>query len=173
MEVSSSFGKIKKFSGRPCTISLKEFKATFLTVVYELEFKYDANYTEAFAFKQLARYVHYEALDVYEQHSARILGVTQIPNPAYAIAIATASQATLQATITHHRTVPNNPDPIPTLVNLSLQQLIATTANIPPTIDAPAFANPMGEFFKILELEFLVKSSEKKFAARHLLLVGG
>ncbi len=40
------------------------------------EFKYGANYTEAFIFKQLARYVHYEALDVYEQHSARILGVT-------------------------------------------------------------------------------------------------
>jgi hypothetical protein len=62
---------------------------------FELELKYGVNYTEAFAFKQLARYVHYEALDVYEQHSARILGVTQAPNPAYAIAIATASQAAL------------------------------------------------------------------------------
>jgi hypothetical protein len=95
MEVSNSFGIIEKFSGRPGTISLREFKATFSIVVSELELKYGANYTEAFAFKQLARYVHYEALDVYEQHSARILGVTQIPNPAYAIAIATASQAAL------------------------------------------------------------------------------
>jgi hypothetical protein len=43
----------------------------------------------------LARYVHYEALDVYEQHSPRILGVTQIPNPAYAMTIATTFQATL------------------------------------------------------------------------------
>jgi hypothetical protein len=119
MEVSSSSGRIEKFSGRPGTISLKEFKATFSTVVCELELKYGANYTEAFAFKQLARYVHYEALDVYEQHSARILNVTQIPNPAYAIAIATASQAALQATIAHHGTVPNNPDPVPTSVNLS------------------------------------------------------
>jgi hypothetical protein len=93
MEVSSSSGRIDKFSRRPGTISLREFKATFLIVVCELELKYGANYTEAFAFKQLARYVHYEALDVYEQHSARILGVTQVPNPAYAIAIATASQA--------------------------------------------------------------------------------
>ncbi len=76
MEVSSSSGRIEKFSGRPGTISLREFKATFSTVVCELELKYGANYTEAFAFKQLARYVHYEALDVYEQHSARILGVT-------------------------------------------------------------------------------------------------
>jgi len=25
----------------------------------------------------------------------------------------------------------------------------------------PAFANPVGEFFRVLELEFLVKSSEK------------
>ncbi len=61
MEVSSSSGRIEKFSGRPSTISLREFKATFSTVVCELELKYGTNYTEAFAFKQLARYVHYEA----------------------------------------------------------------------------------------------------------------
>jgi hypothetical protein len=77
----------------------------FSTMVCELELKYGANYTEAFAFKQLARYVHYEALDVNEQHSERILGVTQAPNPAYAIAITTASQAALQAAIAHHGTV--------------------------------------------------------------------
>jgi hypothetical protein len=35
-------------------------------MVYELELKYGANYTEAFGIKQLARYVHYEALDVYK-----------------------------------------------------------------------------------------------------------
>ncbi len=86
MEVSSSSGRIEKFNRRLSTISLREFKATFSTVVCELELKYGANYTEAFAFKQLARYVHYEALDVYEQHFARILGVTQAPNLAYAIA---------------------------------------------------------------------------------------
>ncbi len=56
MEVSSSSGRIEKFSGRPGTISLREFKATFSTVVCELELKYGANYTEAFVFKQLARY---------------------------------------------------------------------------------------------------------------------
>jgi len=116
-------------------------------VVCELELKYGANYTEAFAFKQLARYVHYEALGVYEQHSARILGVTQVSNPAYAIAIATTSQAELQVAIAHHRTVPNNPDPIPTSINLSPQQLIVATANIPPTTDAPTFVDPVGEFF--------------------------
>jgi hypothetical protein len=101
MEVSNSFGRIKKFSERPCTISLREFKATFSTVVCELEFKYNVNYTKVFALKQMAHYVHYEALDVYEQHSLRILGVTQIFNPAYATAIATASQAALQAAIAH------------------------------------------------------------------------
>jgi hypothetical protein len=90
-----------------------------------------------------------------------ILGVTQIPNLAYAIAIAIASQATLQAAIAHHGIIPNNPDPIPTSVNLSPQQLIAATANIPPTTNVPAFADLVGEFFRILELEFLVKSSEK------------
>jgi len=41
--------------------------------------------------------------------------------------------------------VPNNPDPVPTLVNLSSQQVIVVIANIPPTIDALAFA--VGEFF--------------------------
>jgi len=161
MEVSSSFRRIEKFSGRPGTISLREFKATFSTVVCELELKYGTNYIEAFAFKQLARYVHYEALDVYEQHFARILGVTQIPNPTYAIAITTASQAALQAAIAHHGTVPNNLDPVPTSINLSPQQLIAITTNIPPTTDAPAFTDPVGEFFRILELEFPIKSFEK------------
>jgi hypothetical protein len=56
--------------------------------------------------------------------------------------------------------VPNIPDPVPTLVNISLQQLIAAIANIPPTIDAPAFADPVGESFRVLELEFPVKSSK-------------
>jgi hypothetical protein len=122
---------------------LREFKTTFSTVVCELKLKYGANYTEAFAFKQLARYVEYEALDVYEQHSPRILGITQIPNPAYATTIAIASQAT----IAHHGTVPNNLDPVPISINISPQQLIAATANIPPTIDAAAFVDLMGEFF--------------------------
>jgi len=105
----------------------------------------------------LARYVHYEALDVYEQHSARILGVTQVPNLAYAIAIAIASQAA----IAHHETMPNNPNPVLTSVNLSPQQFIVATTNIPPTTDAPTFVNPVGEFLRILELEFPIKSSEK------------
>jgi len=72
------------------------------------------------------------------------LSVTQIPKPAYAIAIATTSQAALQTTIARHGIVPNNPDPVPTSVNFSFQQLIATTANIPPTIDAQAFADLVG-----------------------------
>jgi hypothetical protein len=95
MEVSSLFGRIEKFSERPSTISLKEFKATFSTMVCELELKYGANYTKVFAFKQLAHYVHYETLDVYEQHSPKILGVTWIPNLAYATTIAIASQTAL------------------------------------------------------------------------------
>jgi hypothetical protein len=130
-------------------------------MVCELKFKYCANYTEAFAFKQLAYCVHYEALDVYEQHFPRILGFTQIPNPAYATTIAAASQTALQTTITHHGTMPNNPYLVPISINLSLQQLIVITTNIPPTINAPAFADPVGEFFRVLELEFLVKNIEK------------
>ncbi len=160
MEVSNSSGRIKKFSGRPNTISLREFKATFSTVVCELELKYGANYTKAFAFKQLARYVHYDALDVYEQHSPTILGITQITYLAYATTIAITFQTTLQAAIAHHGTMPNNPDLVPTSVNLSLQQLIAIIANIPPIIDVATFADPVGEIFQVLELGFLVKSSE-------------
>jgi hypothetical protein len=126
-------------------------------MVCELELKYGINYIEAFAFKQLACYVHYEALNVYEQHSLRILGVIQIPNPAYATAIVIACQAALQAAIAHHGIMPNNPNMILISVNFSPQQLITTIANTPSTIDAPTFANPVGEFFQILELEFLVK----------------
>jgi hypothetical protein len=110
MEVSSSSRIIEKFSRRLGTTSLREFKATFSTVVCELELKYGINYTAMFTFKQLARYVHYEALDVYKQHSLRILGIIHIPNPAYATSIATASQAALQAAIVHHEIMPNNPD---------------------------------------------------------------
>jgi len=170
MEVSSSSRRIEKFNKRPGTISLREFKATFSTMVCELKLKYGVNYTEAFAFKQLASYVHYEALNVYKQHSTRILDVTQILNLAYAITITITSQAALQAVIAHHRTVPNNPDLVPTLVNISLQQLIAATANNPPTTDAPAFVDPVGskEFPHWIKpigisspLEFPVKSSEK------------
>jgi hypothetical protein len=69
--------------------------------------------------------------------------------------------------------VPNNPNPILTSIDLSPQQLIVVTANNPPTINAPTFADPVGEFFQILELEFLVKSSEFFFATRHLLLTKG
>jgi hypothetical protein len=43
--------------------------------------------------------------------------------------------------------MPNNPNPVPTSINLSPKQLIVVTANIPPTIDAPAFADQVGEFF--------------------------
>ncbi len=57
--------------------------------------------------------------------------------------------------------MPNNPNLVPTSINISLQQLITVTANFPPTIDATTFVDPVGEFFWILELEFSVKSSEK------------
>jgi hypothetical protein len=57
--------------------------------------------------------------------------------------------------------VPNNLDLVPISVNIFLQQLIVATANIPPTIDAPTFADLVGEFFQVLELEFSMKSSKK------------
>jgi hypothetical protein len=57
--------------------------------------------------------------------------------------------------------MPNNPNLVPTLVNISPQQLIVTITNIPPTINAPAFTDPMGGFFQVLELEFSIKSFEK------------
>jgi hypothetical protein len=154
MEVNSSFGRIEKFNGRPGTISLREFKAIFSTMVCELELKYGVNYTEAFAFKQLARYVHYEALDVYEQHSARILGVTQAPNLAYAIAIATASQAALQATITHHGTMPNNLDSVPTSVNLS-----------PPPLMRQLLLIQWGNSFEFLSWNFQSKVLKKFYSS--------
>ncbi len=91
--------------------------------------------------------MHYETLDVYEQHSPRILSIAQIPNLTYATAIATAFLATLQVAITHHGIVPNNLNLVPTSVNLYPQQFIFVTANIFPTIDAPTFADRVKEFF--------------------------
>jgi hypothetical protein len=79
MEVNNFFKKIEKFSERPGTIPLREFKAIFSTTVCELDLKYGVNYIEVFAFKQLACYVHYETLDVYEQHFFEDFG--HHPNP--------------------------------------------------------------------------------------------
>jgi len=158
MEVNSSIGRIEEFSGRPSTISLRECKAIFSIVVCELELKYGINYTKAFAFKQLARYVHYKALDVYEQHSPKILDITQIPNPTYATTIATtiatAFQAALQVAIAHHVTVPNNSDLVPISINLFPEQLIAATANNPPTINAPFLLIQWGNSFEFLSWNF-------------------
>jgi len=56
--------------------------------------------------------------------------------------------------------LPNNLDLVPISVNLIPQQFIAATANILPTIDAPTFADLVGEFFRVLELEFSVKNSK-------------
>jgi hypothetical protein len=57
--------------------------------------------------------------------------------------------------------MPNNLDSIRISINFVSQQIIATTANIPPTIDAPTFTDPMGESFRVFELELSIKSSEK------------
>jgi hypothetical protein len=57
--------------------------------------------------------------------------------------------------------MPNNPDPVPTSIIFSPQQIIVLTTKIPSTIDAPTFVDPVGEFFRVLELEFLVKNCEK------------
>jgi hypothetical protein len=79
--------------------------------------------------------VHYEALDVYKQHFLKILDVTQMPNLAYVTAIATTLQATLQASITHHGIVPNNPDLILISIDLSPQQLIVVMqVFLPPSM---------------------------------------
>jgi hypothetical protein len=57
--------------------------------------------------------------------------------------------------------MPNNPNLISISINLSPQQLIVATVNIPPTIDATIFVDLVGEFFQVLELEFSIKSFEK------------
>ncbi len=56
--------------------------------------------------------------------------------------------------------MPNNPNPVPTSFNFSPQQLIGAITNILPTNGALAFANPVGGFFRVLQLEFFVKSPE-------------
>jgi hypothetical protein len=68
----------------------------------------------------------------------------------------------LQATIAHHGIVLNNPDPEFTSINFFPQWFIVVIANIPPTIDALACVDPVGEFFRILKVKFPIKSFEKK-----------
>ncbi len=173
MEVSSSSRRIEKFNGRPGTISLREFKSTFSTMVCELELKYGANYTEAFAFKQLACYLHYEALDVYEQHSARILGVTQIPNPAYAIAIATAFQTALQAAIAHHGIVPNNPDPVLISITFLLNNSVLLLQTFLSPLMCQLLLIQWGNSFEFLSWNFQSKVLKKNSTARHLFSTKG
>jgi hypothetical protein len=43
--------------------------------------------------------------------------------------------------------MPNNPYAVPTSLNFFPQQLIVAAANNPPTIDALAFADPVGNCF--------------------------
>jgi len=159
MEASSSSGRIKKFNERPSTISLREFKATFSTVVCELELKYGANYW-SICIQITSPLCALWSIGCLQATFSKDVGFIQTPNLAYAATITIASQGTLQPTIAHHGTVPNNPNLIATSVNISLQQFIATTANNLPTIDAPAFADPVGEFFWVLKLEFLFNSFE-------------
>jgi len=79
--------------------------------------------------------VHYEELDVYEQHFLRILGVIRTPNPDYATAIITTSQAALRSAITHHVIVPNNPDSIPTSITFLLNNsLLLLQTFLPPSM---------------------------------------
>jgi hypothetical protein len=64
--------------------------------------------------------------------------------------MAIASQGALQVSITHHGIMPNNPDLVPILINLFLQQFIIATTNILPTIDAPTFVDIVGNSFEFL-----------------------
>jgi len=85
------------------------------------------------------------------------LGITHIPNPTYATSIATA----FQVTIAHHGIEPNNPYMAPISINLFPEQLIVTITNILPTINALTFVDHVGEFFRVLELEFQLKVLNK------------
>jgi hypothetical protein len=75
MEVRSCSGNIEKFSERPRTKQLSKlwFVNWNLSMVLIITKR-----------SHLNNLVHYEGLDVYEQHSSRILGVTQTPNLGYA-----------------------------------------------------------------------------------------
>jgi hypothetical protein len=57
--------------------------------------------------------------------------------------------------------MPNNPDPVPTSVNLFPQQLIVATPNIPITINAPAFVDPVGNSFEFLSWNFQLRVLKK------------
>jgi hypothetical protein len=66
----------------------------------------------------------------------------------------------LQVAIACHGIVPNNLNLVPISIIFFLQQFIVVTANILPTINVPTFADLVGEFFRVLELEFSIKNFE-------------
>jgi len=105
--------------------------------------------------------VHYETLNVYEQHSLYILGITPILNLTYVTTIAIAYQATLQAAIANHGIVPKNPNLVPTSMNLSFQQLIMLSQ----TFLAPSMHQLLliqwGNSFKFLSWNFRSRIPKK------------
>ncbi len=119
-----------------------------------------ANYTEAFALKQLGSLCALWGIGCLQITFFEDFGRHLDPQSNLCHSHCHHLSSCTTATIAHHGTMPNNPNQIPTSINFSLQQLIITTVNIPPTIDAPTFADLVGEFFWVFELEFSIKTIE-------------
>ena len=65
-------GRTQKFSGRPGTISLREFQAWFNGYTADLAMKYGDKYTSHYGFTQLQRFLMEEALLTYEQNKDKL-----------------------------------------------------------------------------------------------------
>jgi hypothetical protein len=61
--------------------------------------------------------------------------------------------------------MPNNPNQLPTSINLFLQQLIVAIRNIPPTTNALAFVDPVGEFLQVLSWNFRLRILKKIYSS--------
>lgn len=151
-------GRPEKFSGRPGTMALKEFKAFFRSVMAELRFKYADIYTEHYAFEHMQRYLAEEALASHEKHFDELMATSVQENPAYLHAI---NQAHALALREAQEAYEGPEQGRPTRINLTGEQLLAAVRGVEHMIEREVIPNPVVVFFEMLEREFPAKNAEK------------
>lgn len=122
----------QRFSGRPGTQTLREFKAFVNSLISWFRFKHGANYTAQYMFEQLPMYITDEALDFYEAHAVRLSATRQGPNPAHRQALQLAYDNRLAAAVAaHHAGVTagtiSATEPVPTMVVLTPTEMAGAT----------------------------------------------
>lgn len=169
MEAPAAAGSSRdnRFSGRPGTQTLREFKAFVTSMISRFKFKHGTNYTALYMFEQLPLCIVDETLDLYDLHVVRLTETRPGPNPAHRQALQLAYDNRLAAVVAAHRqgvtagTIDPAVTPEPTTITLTPAEMAAATVNISRDIPVPVFNDPVAEFFTVLDAAFPLKSPEK------------